>query len=92
MIQEVPGGIRVSFLVQTKSSKNQFVGPHNGAMKIKICAPPVDGQANEEVLAFLSKHFRLPKTSLSIYKGHLNKNKIIFLPITKEEFLQGVGG
>lgn len=44
---------------QPKASRSEFVGPHGDSdrprMKVRIAAPPVDGEANEELVRFLKK-------------------------------------
>lgn len=69
--------MRLAVFVQPKSSKNQIVGPHNGALKIKISAPPVDGEANAELVRFLSKTLGVPKKQIEILKGETGRNKAV---------------
>ncbi|MCZ6858630.1 MAG: DUF167 family protein, partial [Gemmatimonadetes bacterium] len=49
----------VSFYVQPRASKTEVAGRHGDAIKIRVKAPPVDGAANEEVIRFLAKRFRV---------------------------------
>ncbi|MCW7492475.1 DUF167 domain-containing protein [Leptospira sp. 2 VSF19] len=43
----------------------------------RIKSPPVDGKANEELILLLSKHFRVPKTNISIISGLSSKSKLV---------------
>lgn len=53
-----------------RSSENKIVGfQADGRLKIKITAPPVDGQANAALIEFLAKHFRVPKSTIEIIRG-----------------------
>lgn len=54
-------------------------GLHNGALKLKLTAPPVDNAANKECIAFLAKALKLPKSSLDILSGHTNRNKQLLI-------------
>ncbi len=47
------------------------------ALKIKLAAQPVDGEANEELIRFLAKHYKVPKSSLRIAKGEKSKYKVV---------------
>ena len=47
--------------VQPRASNSKIVGEIEGNLKVKIAAPPVDGEANEELVKFLSKWFEVPK-------------------------------
>ena len=60
-----------------KSKTDELVGQHGGQLKIKITAAPVDGKANKHLINLLAKSFKVPKQSISIYKGLLGKDKKI---------------
>ncbi|MFM6928341.1 MAG: DUF167 domain-containing protein [Bdellovibrio sp.] len=77
MIEEIKGGVRLHLFIQPKSSKNEIVGPHNGMLKIKINAPPVDGEANQELIAFLSKFFKIAKREITLVKGETGRQKTV---------------
>ena len=63
-IEQTPEGLRLKIILQPKASKDQIVGLHDDELKITITAPPVDGQANAHLLKFLSKTFKVPKSSI----------------------------
>ncbi|QDK44031.1 YggU family protein [Bdellovibrio sp. ZAP7] len=77
MIEEIKGGVRLHLFIQPKSSKNQIVGPHNGMLKIKISAPPVDGEANAELIEYLAKFFKVPKRNITLVKGDTGRQKTV---------------
>lgn len=79
MIQFVEKSDDLIFSVRVvpKSSKSEIVGEHDGALKIKLKAPPVDGAANAELIAVLAKHFCVSKNQIEILKGHASKTKQI---------------
>jgi len=74
-IRETPKGIVFKVLVQPKSSMNTIVGCHNGALKIKITSPPVDGAANKTCIEFLAKMLNVSKSCFQIISGHSSRNK-----------------
>ena len=71
------------------SSKNEIIKA-DGAIKVKITAPPVDGKANKALLELLSKTFKIPKTSFSIVKGETSKDKTLSVKAADEEKLQNL--
>lgn len=76
-ITEIPGGVRLEVKVQPRSSKNQIAGEQEGALKIKLTAPPVDGEANQALIAFLSACFKVPKKNISLLKGDSSRHKLL---------------
>lgn len=77
MFTKTDRGVKLALFIQPKSSKNEIVGPHNGALKIKITAPPVDGKANAELVDFLSEILDIPKRQIEILKGETGRNKSV---------------
>ncbi len=71
------GGIKLALFVQPKASKNEIIGPHNGALKIKITAPPIDGKANTALVEFLANALDIPKRQIRILKGETGRNKSV---------------
>ncbi|MFZ7172954.1 DUF167 family protein YggU [Avibacterium volantium] len=82
-IEQSTQGLRLRIFLQPKASKDQIVGLHDNELKITITAPPIDGQDNAHLLKFLSKTFKVPKSSILIEKGELNRHKQIFIPTPK---------
>lgn len=82
-IEKMPDGIRLKIFLRPKASKDQIVGIHNEELKITITAPPIEGQANTHLLKFLSKIFKVPKSSILLEKGELNRHKQIWIPDPK---------
>jgi len=62
------------------SSKNIIVGIFDDTLKIKVKAPAVEGAANKELVKFLSKQFKVPKSEILFVSGETSKRKHIRLP------------
>jgi len=91
-IVEITGGVRLEVSVQPRSSRNQVVGEQNEALKIKLTAPPVEGEANAALVNFLANYFKLPRKDIRLIKGEASRHKIVeIIGITKEELLDKVG-
>lgn len=69
----------LSFAVRVipRASKNEIVGELDGAVKIRIKAPPIDGAANAELIAFLAKELKVPKRSIDVASGASSRSKTI---------------
>ena len=79
LIHPHPKGLVIKVFVQPRSSKNSIVGPHGDALKIKLTAPPVAGEANRLCIKFLAKSLGLPKTALEIISGHSSRTKNVLI-------------
>lgn len=69
--------ISIAIKVAPRASRSEVVGMHDGALKIRIAAPPVDGAANAEMIKILAKFFGVAKSDISIVSGETSKNKRI---------------
>lgn len=85
-------GLRVEIKVQPRSSRNQVAGETEGALKIKLTAPPVDGEANQSLVEFLASTLKVPKNRINLVRGETSRHKLVEIQgITPEEFLRSVG-
>ena len=70
--------MKINIKVIPRSSESKVVGNmFDGTLKIKLTTPPVDGEANAEMIKLLAKHFKVSKSSIEILKGKTSKNKVI---------------
>jgi len=75
VITPIPGGVELALQIQPRASRSEVVGPHGGAIKLRLAAPPVDGEANEELIRFLARTLRVPKSAVEIVSGSTGKKK-----------------
>lgn len=75
----------LSIHVIPNASRSELVGWHEGALKIRLAAPPVDGKANEELCRFLGKMFGIAPSLIEVERGMANKKKRVRLPIAETD-------
>ncbi len=73
------GSLSLAVFVQPRSSRNRIAGVHDGALKIALTAPPVDGKANRAVVVFVAKFFGLPRSNVSLLQGASSRSKLLVL-------------
>lgn len=73
----LPGAIRLAVQVTPNARKTEVVGVLDGALKLKLQAQPVEGQANEALIKFLAKTLGVARGSVKITHGLTNKRKLI---------------
>ncbi|HLQ27606.1 MAG TPA: DUF167 domain-containing protein [Ktedonobacteraceae bacterium] len=66
----------ISVNVVPRSSKNSIEW-EQGNLKVRLTAPPVDGAANEALVALLAERLGLPKRSISIVRGTTTRQKMV---------------
>lgn len=72
---ESTDGIVFKVQVVPRASRSEIVGAHNGALRVRIAAAPVDGAANEAVLRILARVFKVSRSAVQITAGHSSKIK-----------------
>jgi hypothetical protein len=63
--------------VQPRASRTEVAGEHEGAVKLRIASPPVDGKANQECRRFLARLVGVSASSVEIVAGDSSRNKLI---------------
>jgi len=74
-IEEVPGGVRFDLRVSPRASRDAIGGVHDGALRVRVTAPPVDGEANAAIVKVLAKALRVPKRAVTIVSGEASRTK-----------------
>ena len=70
-------GVTIRVYVAPRSSASKVVGEHNGALKVALTAPPVEGAANKALVELLAKLLDVPKGAVSIASGETSRNKTV---------------
>ena len=63
--------------IQPGAKRSEIAGIHDGALKIRIAAPPVEGQANARLLDFLKKAFDVPSSQVILKQGSGGRRKVV---------------
>ena len=75
---EVRGAsIRVHVHVQPRASRSEVVGTHGAALKVRLLAPPVDGAANDALVALLAQELGVPRRDGRIVQGATSRAKVV---------------
>ena len=70
--------------IQPKAASDDIVGLHDKALKIRLTAPPVDGKANQQLIAFLSRVFAVPKGQITLLRGQSSRRKTVQIVAAKK--------
>ena len=67
----------VALRVQPRASADAVLGEREGVIAIRLKAPPVDGQANAALLAFIARRLRVPQRQVVLVRGSGSRQKWI---------------
>ncbi len=76
-IEQRSDSVRLSVRVQPRASRSEVVGEHDGALKVRLAAPPVEGEANRELVRFLGKLLGVAPSRVSVVAGATAKSKVV---------------
>ncbi len=84
--------MRISVRVIPRSSKNTLEW-EDGALKVRLTAPPVDGAANEALLTLLAQRLDLSKRDIQLVHGTAGRRKTVEIAgMTMESIEQKIRG
>lgn len=72
-------GTLIKIHVQPRASKNSLAGVQQEALKVRLTAPPVEGEANKECVKFLAKLLGVSKSSVEIQQGLKSRHKTVLV-------------
>lgn len=76
-LREEQGAVVFKVRVQPRAAKNELAGPYEDALRIRLTAPPVEGEANEACRTFLARQLGVHKGQVEIVAGHTGRTKFV---------------
>lgn len=79
----------LSVVVQPRASQNALLGIHGDRIKVRLTAPPVEGEANQLLIKFIAKTFGVAPRQVSLTRGQTAKIKTLRIqqPAVLPEFI-----
>lgn len=78
-IRQTDQGIEIFLHCQPGAKKTEIQGVHGERLKIRLAAPPVEGRANDALIAWLSKELSIPKASIELINGDTGRQKRLLI-------------
>lgn len=76
--------VRLAISVVPNARRTGADGLHDGALRVRLAAPPVDGKANELLLAWLATELGLPRRAIRLVRGDSARRKTIEIDAAPE--------
>jgi hypothetical protein len=74
-VSDRPGGCSVRVRVIPRAPRTALGGQRDGALVVRLCAPPVDGEANDALVAFLAMTLDRPRRDVRLVAGERSREK-----------------
>ena len=82
------GTVSFAVRVQPRASREEIAGVHDGALKIRLCAPAVENRANEALVEFLAGVLKTSKSAVRIQSGeHGRSKRVEVFGVTRQQVL-----
>lgn len=86
-IKHHPKGTTLSLHIQPGAKKSELTGEHGERLKIKIKAPPVEGEANDCLIEFLAKKLKVSKAKVHLLAGESSRQKLVLIELPLEDVI-----
>ena len=77
LVTEQADGVLFRVRVAPRASREKITGVHDGALKVALTAPPVDGAANLALVKLLAKRLRVARSDVVIVRGESSRDKTV---------------
>jgi uncharacterized protein len=84
-VRDVPEGVTLRVRVAPRSSRDELAGERDGALVVRLTAPPVDGKANAALVAFLSRRLGVPASRVTLSHGARGRDKVLLVAGARAE-------
>jgi uncharacterized protein (TIGR00251 family) len=78
-LKESKKGLTFDIQVIPHASRTEIVCIQDGALKIKVTAPPIEGAANEACIKLLAGELELKKSQMEIFSGAKSRKKTVMV-------------
>jgi uncharacterized protein len=75
-------GLRIAVQLAPNAKQSEVCGVHDGALKIRLQAPPIEGRANEALLRFIADRLDVAKSAVSLLRGQASKRKLVEVAVS----------
>ncbi len=87
-IKERDGAVTFLVRLQPRASRDAIEGEHDGALKVRVTAPPLDGRANEAVRRLLAERLGVAMAAVQIVAGAKSRSKRVSVAgVSKTKFV-----
>jgi uncharacterized protein (TIGR00251 family) len=79
LIRQTTAGVELDVRVIPRAKRTEAAGLRNGALLVRLAAPPVDGAANTALVAFLASTLGVPSRAVQLLSGERGRQKRVLI-------------
>ena len=80
----IDNNIEIAVFVKPNAKQTAFAAITEQRLELRLKAKPQDGEANNELIEFFAKIFKIPKTKIILKSGLTSRGKILQLPLSEK--------
>ena len=74
-------GVLLQVSVMPNAKRTEIDGLHDGALRVRLAAPPIDGRANEALVAWLAKSLGMARRDVELLRGESSRRKQVAIAV-----------
>jgi len=94
MLRETAEGVAIAVRAQPGAKKTAIIGVYgegaSAQLKIAVNAPPIEGRANDALVAFLADYFSIPRSRIALLSGETSRNKVFLVRGVSRSQIQSI--
>src|SRR5687767_7438064 len=88
VFEQKGSAVRFRVHAQPRASRSEVRGEHDGALRVRIAAPPVEGAANRELTRFLAKLAGVAPSAVRVVSGESGRSKLVEIDGVEAQVLE----
>jgi uncharacterized protein (TIGR00251 family) len=77
-------GVLLQLSVVPNARRTEVDGLHDGALRLRLAAPPIDGRANEALVAWLAKSLGVRRRDVDVLRGESSRRKQVAIAVSAD--------
>jgi len=84
-------GVLLQISVMPNAKRTEVDGLHDGALRVRLAAPPIEGRANEALVAWLAKSLGVAKRDVELLRGESSRRKQVAIAVSYDAVARWIG-
>ena len=84
-------GVLLRLSIVPNARRTEVDGLHDGALRVRLAAPPIDGRANEALVAWLAKSLGVARRDVELLRGESSRRKQVAVAVSFDAAARWLG-